>query len=230
SISRMRKGYVPPAAATDSSKSYGWSFLLKQIQDGVRYIRSNHSIIPLYVIMLFLTMTIRTINSLLGPFVQDVLHAGTEGFGYIDASFALGSIAGGILLPVIFRRVGQVRAMTGGLFLIALGLGFFSVSFAVWFAMFAYFLMGLAFQVRVMYVTAAQQKTDLEYQGRVHATFNMFFSIASLLIYVVIGVLSEMVNLRWIYMFQGVLLAMAGLYAVLLFRSSKTNKSASSAA
>lgn len=214
-ISLIRKGYVSPTITLTHGKS--WSLLLKQVQEGVQYIRLNKSIISIYFIMLFLTMTIRTINTLLAPFAKDVLKVGTQGFGYIDASFALGSIAGGVLLPRIVRFIGQARTLVGGLFFISLSLGFLSVSYAVWFAMFAYFILGISFQVRVLLLTAAQKNTLLEYQGRVHATFNLFFSMASLLVYVVIGYLSEKLPLRWLYLFQGGLLFFVFFYVVWKF-------------
>ncbi|HMA47519.1 MAG TPA: hypothetical protein VKP11_10015, partial [Frankiaceae bacterium] len=67
---------------------------------------------------------------------------------------------------------------------------------------------------RVLYLTTqAQEATprprrppSLDYQGRVHSTFTTVMAASSLLVYGVVGALSDVVSLRWLYWAQAVVL------------------------
>jgi DHA3 family macrolide efflux protein-like MFS transporter len=220
-ISTMRRGYVSPQISGEKLES-NYKFFLENLKEGARYIRGRTSLIIKYLMMLFIRSTFYTINVILAPFAKDVLHVGAQGFGYIDACYAIGAIFGNVLLPFVTRRFGAQRVMFIGLWGIGIGLFLFAISQNIITAMACYLLIGLTIQVGVLFLTAAQEETDIRYQGRVHATFNTFFALLSLIVYISMGFLANITSLRWLYMTQVVLVAIAGWIAyVAIYRKWK---------
>ncbi|WP_176560072.1 MFS transporter [Brevibacillus dissolubilis] len=203
---RIRKGYV--VAHTPSTKAKGWGAVLTELKAGYQYIGQHKEIIPIYGMMLVLISTLKTINVLLPPFASDVLKVGSSGFGYIDSSFAIGAIIGSFLLPKLRHRYPDHRLMSIGLYGLSASLMLFALSTSLWIAILGYFLIGITYQVWILNQTQAQESVEMSYQGRVHAAFTFFFSIASLLVYTVMGMLSEIVSQRWLYASQGVLVSL----------------------
>jgi len=215
-ILQMRKGILLPTPSENRTGN-GWGAFLGNLFEGGTYIQQHRDIIPKYLMMLFLVATLRTINVLLAPFAKGVLTVGSKGFGYIDAAFAAGALCGGFFLPMLVRKFGRNVIMTAGMLGLSGSLFFFACSMQLWMAMTGYFLIGLTFQVRLLYLTSAQESIEVEYQGRVHSTFNTFFSLASLGIYLLMSVLGELYSIRLLYVLQGGLILIAGFMAFWMF-------------
>lgn len=207
----MRKGRLLPKTKTDQTK--GFRQFIKELLEGISYIRVHTRIIILYVMMAFIRSTLYTINVLLAPFAKNVIKVGALGFGYIDAAFAIGAIVGNFVLPIVTRLLGAPQTMTVGMWAIGTCLYLFAASQGLITAVVSYFLLGVTFQVGVLYMTQAQQNTELSYQGRVHSTFNTIFAIISLVVYLAMGFLGEQISIRLLYVFQGSLMAISGLIA-----------------
>lgn len=211
-IVMIRKGIVRPKETASSMKG-GLRIFWNEIVQGLSYIKGRHGILFFYMMIFFIRMSLYTINVLLAPFAKDVLKVGAMGFGYIDASFAIGAVAGNILLPHATRVRGNSFVMVLGLAGTAAAILLFGFSPNLAAAMFIYFALGVFFQVGVLYLTRAQEATELSYQGRVHATFNMAFSMLSLGIYLGMAYLMEMYSFRLLYVVQGAIVAIAALLA-----------------
>ena len=181
--------------------------LYSQLRQGIEYFRQHLDIMFNYVMLLFLFSTVRTMNILLAPFAKNELKVGAEGFGYIQAAFAVGAIAGGFLLPQVSRLYGANRTMSVTVWTLSASIILFATSSSLWMAILGYFLIGLTIQVRVLYLTEAQNSTDINYQGRVYSLFSTLMSLVSLAIYTVMGLLGEVVSQRWLYILQGLLIA-----------------------
>ncbi len=214
-ISAMRKGYRPPREIR-SPVHNNWQQFWREFTEGIDYIRNHLHLIALYSVMLVILATLRTINVLLRSFAKEVLTVGPAGFGYVDSMFGVGAVVGSLLLPAFSAPKVSAWAMPGAVLLLAVSLGLFANSHQLSMAMFTYFLIGLAYPVRILYLTTAQHGTDLEVQGRVHTTFGIFFTLATIAVYLVMGVLSETTSLRWLYAGQGCLVAITGVLSLLV--------------
>ncbi|MGG0797236.1 hypothetical protein ABE137_25165 [Brevibacillus laterosporus] len=99
-------------------------------------------------------------------YVSDVLGKGQEWWGYLNASYFVGMIAGGLLLVVIATHVSRYFLsflLGAGLFsaLVTLGLG---VTHSAWVALFLSFLLGPATQIQyVSKQTYFQRNVDSLY-------------------------------------------------------------------
>nr|WP_281378823.1 MFS transporter [Paenibacillus phyllosphaerae] len=218
----IRKGFVRPAAAAEATKG-GFRSFVADMKSGLAYIRGRNGILFFYAMIFFIRMSLYTINVLLGPFAKDTLKVGAAGFGYIDACFALGAVTGNLLLPAVTKARGNRPVMVIGMFGIAIALVLFGFSANLATAMVFYFLIGACFQVGILFMTRAQEETELTYQGRVHSTFNTFFSLLSLGIYLGMAYLMENLSFRSLYVVQGVIVALAAImaYRALYARGAK---------
>ncbi|MFF0659411.1 MFS transporter [Micromonospora tulbaghiae] len=183
------------------------------VRDGWRYIVDHPNIIVINMTALSLLTTLRTINVLLAPFVDRVLHAGSQGFGLIDSSYAVGAIVGASLLPVVVGRVGRPTVMLGSLALLAAALTAFSFAGNVPTAMVCYALIGLGFATYGLFVTMTQEQVALDYQGRVQSLFQVLFGIVSLAVYMATGKLAEVYGERVLYLSQAVIMLATATYA-----------------
>lgn len=220
---------MPRVVKAKSSDRKGWGLLAKrfvsELKVGIQYIRQNQHILIFYMIMLSYPITLRAINALLPIFSKDVLKVGAEGFGYIDAAFAVGAIVGGLLLPSFVNKLGNSKALLIGLGALGVSILFFSISFDIWTGILGYFLIGCTFQSRILYMTTIQHQVDLEVQGRVHSVYTTFVSVFALIIYFLMGVLGEMISTRWLYVMQGVIIMIATGFVYYLYANKKLKKS-----
>lgn len=221
-ILNMRKGVY--LSRHDYQPGKGIAYHLEDFKRGLHYIRLHSAIIPSYLIMLALIALLRTLNVLLAPFAEEVLHVGVQGFGYIDASFAGGAIIGGLVLPALSSKYNVQKVAFGGLLLLIANLIIFAFSQQIIVAMVSYFIIGMMFQIRILHLTLAQQKIDIAYQGRVHSTFNTLFAIAALIIYFLVGIVSGIISLRWVYIAQAVILVVVAVSVYIIdFTKQKTS-------
>lgn len=196
-----------------SSTTKDWKTFFVEMKQGVEYLQQNLDIMFNCIMLVFLFSTVRTINSLTAPFAKNVLNVGVHGFSYIQVAFAVGAIAGGFLIPQVSRLFGTRRMMTTIVWVLSASIILFATAHTLWMAILGYFLIGITIQVRILYLSEAQNSTDLNYQGRVYSFFNTFMSLVSLVIYTLIGLLGEILPLQWLYIFQGLLIATSALIA-----------------
>jgi len=215
----IRKGRVKPEYGGRGNKAIDF---FKELKDGIDYIAKYPKIVVFYSMMFFIRMALYTINVLLAPFSKNELQVGAAGFGYIDACFAVGAVIGNLLLPKVNAIKGPNWTMTVGMFGIGISIFLFGFSNNLIVAMGIYFMLGIMFQVGVLYLTKAQEQTDINFQGRVHSTFNTFFAILSFAIYLGMAFLSEVYSFSILYGIQGVIIIMAGIFAY--FSILKKNK------
>jgi MFS family permease len=194
---------APIYESAESQKSPMFLKLKEDMLTAAGYIRENAHIAIYYLIMLLFIATLRTINVLLPAFSTRVLQVGAEGFGYIDAAFALGAICGNFFLPYFKGVAKKEIAMKAGTILMACALMLFSAANSLITAIFFYFLIGLFFQARIMYLTKIQQTVDPAYMGRVHALFNSCFYMVSMVVYLSMGYFADAVSIRYLYVTQG---------------------------
>ena len=92
--------------------------------EGVRYVRSNHTILAVVLITLFMNLWIFPYVSLLPVFARNVLHKGPIELGFLSTATGLGSFLGLLTLSFLRQRVN-----VGTLFVV--GTGWMCVALAV---------------------------------------------------------------------------------------------------
>ncbi len=186
---------------------------------GWLYLRRHPQLAFPYVMALVLASTAQSMNALLVPFVHQTLHLPPSALGIIDGAWAVGAVLAGFALPALTRRFSTRALMTlaPALLSLTLLLGAWAPGFAG--ATVAWGLMGLFSRSLILYRTAAQEQTQLEYQGRVESAFGVLTSLTFLALYVLLGHTQAIVGPRWLIAAQGVLIGAGSLWAYLTFRT-----------
>ena len=180
---------------------------------GWTYLRRHPHLAFPYVMALVLASTAQSMNTLLVPFVHQVLRLPPSALGVIDGAWALGAVLAGLLLPALTRRYSASALMlvAPALLSLTLLLGAWAPGFAG--ATLAWSLMGLSSRSLILYRTAAQEQTQLEYQGRVESTFGVLTSLLFLALYLILGQAQSIIGPRWLIAAQGVLIGAASIWA-----------------
>jgi MFS family permease len=199
----------------------GWRGSFKHAAMGVEYLRAHPKMVPSYLMLLTLFATLYLLNTLLAPYAADVLEVGPAGLGYIDAMFAVGAIAGGLVLPLLTARLDRDRL--AGLGVIGLGLTLVALGGAngLLVPMLLYAAAGICFQSFYIFRTKVQEQVPVDLQGRVMALLITGVGICRLIVYGMLAIAASTVTLRLNYAVGGAALALLGcVVTVRAFRRS----------
>jgi MFS transporter, DHA3 family, macrolide efflux protein len=197
------------------------SSYLEDLRDGWNYLRQNPNLWFPYFGGLLLFSTIQTVNVLLVPFVRNVLKLEADALGLIDAAWAVGAVGAGLAMAVVVRRFGRERLMVFSPIAVALSLIAFSFVSNLWMALVFYALGGFFIRGNILYRTTSQERTNLEYQGRVESIVGVGSSLMSLGIYAAMGALQEFVSPRALYWLQSLVLIGLATWAWLVLMRPK---------
>ncbi len=167
---------LPPSAPSTPSRG-----LLRNMLDGIDYIRRNQIISILIGLVFFNSVFGMSYTIMLPVFAGDILKVGPQGFGLLEFAGGVGSVLGTFGVAAFSRSRGNGwRILGGGAIFGVLIIAFaYSPSFGL--SMGLLFLMGAANQV---YMTAANTTLQLrlpnEYRGRVMGVWGLTWSLMPL--------------------------------------------------
>lgn len=87
------------------------STLLSDLRGGLRYIRSQQTILGLMLMIAVPSVLTFPYQTMLPIFARDILHQGAGGFGSMLSSAGVGALAGAMSLGALGRRAGRGRAL-----------------------------------------------------------------------------------------------------------------------
>jgi predicted MFS family arabinose efflux permease len=175
---------------------------LADLRAGLAHIAERPEIAFFYLLVLANLTVVFGINGMLAPFVREELKLGAAAFGKIDAGYALGAIAGGLVIVRAARRFGHGPLLGAGLILAASSLLLFSRSWSLGPAWAAYVGLGLSLQTNVISLSLAQRATAPAFQGRVAAVFSALNGVAGLAVYAAVAVVAGRGLHRELYLAQ----------------------------
>ncbi len=206
---------------SSSRKAPRQTSYIQDLRGGWQYLRSNPELWFPYFGGLMLFTTIQTVNVLLVPFVKNVLKLEADALGLIDAAWAVGAVGAGLAMAGAVARFGRQRLMVFSPVAVALCLMAFSFVNTLWLALVFYALGGFFIRGNILYRTTAQERTNLDYQGRVESIVGVASSLMSLVIYSAMGALQEFVSPRALYWLQSLVLMIVALWAWRVLRQPK---------
>jgi len=172
----------------------------EEIIAGLKYIISRKQILHLYTVQLVFFSCMMTAGVLLTPFAKVVLESTPFEFGLIESSLSLGIIFGSLLMPYLADKFSSKKTLllcTGGMCIGFLVFATFSQTITE--AIILYGLLGVFFAGWAVSTTAAQEVTNVAFQGRVQTTFNALSQLVIISIYATIGLLSQWLSIRASY-------------------------------
>jgi predicted MFS family arabinose efflux permease len=201
-VSRRLGDQTPPASASGR----GLGRHLREFGAGLGHIAERPEIAFFYGLMLANLTVIFSINGMLAPFVREELRLGADAFGQIDAGYAAGAIAGGLVVARLAARFGQRPILLLGFALMAASLLGFAQCRGLVAACLIYVGLGLGFQTTILALSLAQRATEPAFQGRVNASFNTLNGLAGLAIYGIVALSAGHHVYRQLYLAQGLLM------------------------
>ncbi len=154
--------------------------VLKEIKEGLGYIRRHSSVKVLLVVGLLTALLAMPIRLLLPIFVVDIYHRGPESLGLLVSSMGLGALAGSLVIATMGRWRRGLVLITGGiisgisLVLLAL-LPIYLAAAAIM------LLLGVGDSTRrALNQTLILEVVEEEYQGRVISVYAMNFGLIPL--------------------------------------------------
>lgn len=199
----IRRGYRSPAKpSAETEKESRARRFMRDLTNGWKYIAGRRDIILFYSIFVIILSTLDVINVAIAIFVKNDLRTSVSVMGAMEAAFAIGSVAGNIIIPAIAGSKGTYRTMTIGVWMVVLTLLMLALSFNPPFAILSYLLLGGTLPVWLLYLTSVQKIVPDQFQGRVNATFQSCSAIISLLGFIIMSYLVSAINVRVLYFIQ----------------------------
>ena len=227
---QLRKGYFPPQHAhpeiasptieappevtespvippiVEPGMSVG---MLADIKEGLRYLRTQPRVLALGLTFACMMAGVISANVVVVRLTRDIVHAGAVGYGYIEAGWALGAIAGGLAAHALARRR-PLTVLIAALMILAVGHALFPYAqlLAVAVAMNALFggcraLGGVLTQSSIMATVPRRL------MGRTQSTFSVISTLMQVAMSFSLGWLAQHVNLQFAFLVLGLLYGVA---------------------
>ncbi|WP_242224182.1 MFS transporter [Bacillus cereus group sp. BfR-BA-01380] len=159
-------------------------------------------------------------------YVKEILHKGEQWWGYINASYYIGTIVGGIITIYLAKKIQKnlILSMAAGSFLFSILTLLYGLSSIPILSLILCIAMGPAYQIRdVAQQTAFQINIDVSLLPKVYASRNVLLSTVSSVSIFIVGIIAEYLGIRMVYMFGAVLICISAGLSFVLFQTKNTN-------
>jgi predicted MFS family arabinose efflux permease len=219
---------APPRSSHDvTDTAVGWRGAVGRFWrawvNGLRIVRREPAVAAIFTTMGVASFANGGLSALLAPFLQGVLRLGATQFGWMMAALGVGSLIGGLLVPLVGKAIGPVTLVACGI--AASGIVWLAITHArttpVLLPLFV--LVGIpnmAWQVGLS--TLLQGSVDNRYLGRVWGSYGTLIALVVVGATVLASVTASAVGIQRTLDMASVLYLSAGvLAAALLFRARR---------
>ena len=193
--------------------------IMESMRQGIGFIRRKPGMDGLIILAFGMTLLGIPLLTFLPVFAKDVLHSGAKGFTQLLAFSGAGSVCGGLIVAAFGKIHGQGRAALMVLVLMGCIIFAFSRSTHLPLSLLLIFFSGGAMMISMSMVSSlVQAVASDEMRGRVMSVYNVAFRggmpVGSLLLGKLIPIFSAPLIMGW----TGGLLALLGLYFLVVQR------------
>ena len=174
----------------------------KDFADGLQYIFARKRLLNLYTVQLLIMCCFMTAPIILTPFAKNILHASVKQFGYIEACISLGIIAGGIITPLLAKWYGTFKVVLIELIMMLGTFAALTLTSSIDATAIIYLVLGFSLSSWPLILSSAQEMTANEFQGRVQSSCYSLTGMVVLIVYLMLGMMGNTINLRFIFVFQ----------------------------
>jgi MFS family permease len=224
----LRSGYAAPhgagrrtgaAAEVDAAvdgpamlalgASAHWPAMFADIGEGLRYLRSQPSVLALGITNAAMMAGVISANVIVVAMSHDLLHAGARGYGFIQAGWALGAVAGGLLALSLPRKHSR-GLLIAALVVLAIGhalfpfAGFLAVAVAMNTVFGACRALG-----SVLTQSSILKMVPRHLMGRTQSAFAVITTLMQIVTSFTLGWLAEHTTLEVAFVLLGLLYAVA---------------------
>jgi MFS family permease len=187
--------------------------LFADIQEGLRYLRTQPRVLALGLTFACMMAGVISANVLVVALARDLLHSGPRGYGYIEAGWAVGAVAGGLASGALARHR-PLTVLISAMVILSVGHALFPYVhlLAAAVAMNALFggcraLGGVLTQSSIMATVPRRL------MGRTQSAFSVISTLLQVAMSFSLGWLAEHVNLPIAFLLLGLLYGVAVLAA-----------------
>jgi MFS family permease len=234
---------APQPESLERAAQHG-SFL-QDFRAGIRFFVGKHVLVTLLITVILVTLGVGALNALGVFFVTQNLHAPANLYGFMDAAFGLGAVAGAILTSMFASRLGEARTFWLGLIAAGLAISLLARMTSFPFGVACFALAGLVIApVDVVVGPLVLHVTPREFVGRVIAVINPMQALVGIVSVTIAGTLASTVlsgfhatlagitfgPIDTIFTGTGILVLLGGLYAMVSLRGVTLAKAEASEA
>ena len=223
---RLRRGYASPqaeereVAAADDADAEERAILtldasehrppvLADITEGLRYLRAQPSVLALGLTNAAMMAGVISANVIVVALANDLLHAGARGYGFLQAGWALGAVAGG-LAALSLPRQRRRGLLLAALIVLAFGHSVFPFAGVIAVAVAMNVLFGACRAVAsVLTQSSILRAVPQHLMGRTQSAFAVIATLLQIATSLLLGWLAEHTGLEVAFVLLGMLYAVA---------------------
>ncbi len=167
------------------------------------------------------------IGAITMAYVTTVLHKGEEWWGYINTSYYVGTLIGGLLAWKISTYIQKnlIRSMAIGSLIFSILTFLYGITSSGFIALFLCVLMGPCYQIRdISQTTVLQSSVAPSLLSKMYIAHGALLSTASGLSMLSVGIITDMFGVRTIYMIASFLILCSACLSFSLLKYHKTEQ------
>jgi DHA3 family macrolide efflux protein-like MFS transporter len=190
-----------------------------ELREGIKITFSNRVLTGAILAFAVTMLGLGAVNILLVPLLVDDLQVSETWFAAVEFSQTSAMILAGSLMAVLASRLKPTKILSFALIGLGAAVALMSLPTNVWHIMAILFLAGLMITpVQAAGSTIIQTAVPDEMRGRTGSANNALITTAQLVSMAAAGVLADAFGARNVFVIGGVVVALAGLVALLIFR------------
>ncbi|MEK4199886.1 MFS transporter [Cytobacillus sp. FSL K6-0265] len=154
-------------------------------------------------------------------FVIEVLNKGEQWWGFINTSYYVGSILGGILITIFSRKLEKhlIKGIIVSSFLVSMLIFFYAANSTAWIALVLVVIMGPFYQLRDISQQTYIQKVTLDDSlSKLYAAKdNLYYLVFALSVFIT-GLISDYMGVVYVYFLAFLLYLISSIFALITFR------------
>jgi len=204
----VRKGKVtikPREASSDFAQ---------ELKDGIHYLRGKRDVILLGISWAVFIAGMMAQGVTTAPLSDRILHAGAQGYGWLNAGWAIGAFTSTLYAPFFIKRLTGRRAVAIAMTLLALSLTLAPLSPTLPVAVMCYVVMGSGRGLAGIAISSTMmQMVQKHFMGRVQNAFFFIGTFLQLATSLAVGAIAQHVSLVAAFGIIGILYGIAALTA-----------------
>lgn len=202
-----------PRQRVASEASLNLKSLLSDIREGFSFIKSKSVLLAVILMAVVANMAFAPLVVIAPLFVENVLQAGPQGFGYLLSCLSLGTLAGMLLLGALGERVPKGKVIIGGFVLTGLAVGMTGATFRLYQTLVCFLFIGGGIAlINVPFLTVEQQLSPDSLRGKVLSTDRTLAMAAMPLAQAGAGFIAESVGARPFFGIVSAILLLCALF------------------
>jgi MFS family permease len=199
----------PTVLALDTSEPPA---VLADITEGLRYLRSQPAVLALGLTYACMMAGVISANVIVVALAYDLLRAGASGYGFLQAGWALGAVAGGLAAASLTRRPRSM--LITALVVLAVGHAVFPFAWRLAVAMAMNIVFGACRALgAVLTQSSILRVVPQHLMGRTQSAFALIATVLQIVMSFALGWLAEHMGLQVAFLLLGMLYATAVLAA-----------------